>query len=67
MSRIRKLACGHSTIGVRDYTDDYRWSVHCGECGLEERWTQREWRSVFASVPPLDLIKIVDEDKLAIA
>ena len=44
-NRIRHLVCGHTTIRIVDYGDDYRWVVECTECKQVEHWTQREWRS----------------------
>lgn len=44
-NRIRSLVCGHTLGKVVDYGDDYRWVVRCTQCGQDEHWTQREWRS----------------------
>lgn len=61
MSRIRTLSCGHTTRVVRDYTDAYRWRIRCHDCGHEEEWTQREWRSALAA-PPASLVDVSEED-----
>ncbi|MBL4850561.1 MAG: hypothetical protein JKY65_34010 [Planctomycetes bacterium] len=42
---MKQLACGHLKMRVDTYTDDYRWVVRCEECGSNESWTQREWRT----------------------
>ena len=60
MTRARKLRCGHDAVRVDDYTESYRWRVHCAECGSVEHWTHREWRQSLGSAPAA-LVRIGDE------
>ena len=57
-----RLGCGHSAVGIHDYTDTYRWVVRCRTCGRQEEWSQRQWRGTI-STPPESMLLVHDEPR----